>query len=149
MNTLYVSEIFKHFSFYQDHYLSIISDPLQYYTEVSDAYIQVWPFAKQNLYLGDLLQLWFAQKWLIAPSSPSLLQQLTDEPQHKSSSDLYLYQLQGNALTGENYSRAWSLSQHREHAVTIPAVLQHVCVYKALSGVQVPQNPWDQACKSV
>ena len=65
MNTLNISDIFSQFSYYQEHYLSILSTPEQYYTAVEGAYIHVWPLAPQDLYLGDLLQLWFSEKWLI------------------------------------------------------------------------------------
>ena len=65
MQTLTIAEIFSDFSFYQDHYLSIIAQPEQYFTPVQGVFIQVWPVGTQPLYLGDLLQLWFSEKWLI------------------------------------------------------------------------------------
>ena len=70
MHTLTIAEIFSNFSFYQNHYISIIQDPERYQTAVEDACIQVWPVGTQPLYLGDLLQLWCSDKWLInAPSN--------------------------------------------------------------------------------
>ena len=51
--------------FYQDHYLDIIQDSAQYFTPVAGAEIRLWPLATKQLYLGDLLQLWFAEKWLV------------------------------------------------------------------------------------
>jgi hypothetical protein len=65
MNTLTISDIFANLADYQDQYLSIISNPEQYYTPVESAYIDVWPVGYTGLYLGDLLQLWFSERWLV------------------------------------------------------------------------------------
>ena len=65
MNTLTISQIFENFSFYQENYLSILQDSEQYFIQVEQAYLDVWPFTEKKLYLGDLLQLWFSEKWLI------------------------------------------------------------------------------------
>ena len=65
MNTLTIPQIFSQLSFYQDHYLDIIQDSAQYFTPVAGAEIRLWPLATKQLYLGDLLQLWFAEKWLV------------------------------------------------------------------------------------
>ena len=65
MNTLTIPQIFSQLSFYQDHYLEIIQDSAQYFTLVAGAEIRLWPLATKQLYLGDLLQLWFAEKWLV------------------------------------------------------------------------------------
>ena len=56
MNTLSISDIFSQFSYYQEHYLSILSTPEQYSTALEGAFIHVWPLSPQDLYLGDLLQ---------------------------------------------------------------------------------------------
>ena len=65
MNTLTISDIFANLADYQDQYLFIISNPEQYYTPVELAYIDVWPVGYTDLYVGDLLQLWFSERWLV------------------------------------------------------------------------------------
>ena len=50
MNTLTISDIFANLATYQDQYLSIISNPEQYYTPVESAYIDVWPVGCVDLY---------------------------------------------------------------------------------------------------
>lgn len=60
MKTLTVASIFSNFDFYQRNYLNILNQPESYYTPVEDAWIDAFPFKKQDLYLGDLLQLWFS-----------------------------------------------------------------------------------------
>ena len=65
MNTLSIPQIFSQLAYYQENYLQIIADPAQYYIPVKDAHITLWPLAQKSLYLGDLLQLWFAEKWLV------------------------------------------------------------------------------------
>ena len=142
MNTLSISEIFSNIEFYQENYLSILNHPDQYFTKVHEAYIQVWPFAKKSLYLGDLLQLWFAEKWFIQSEHTHFLQNLIFEQPQNTRPDLYLYQLQGNALTGINHSHAWSFRSKSEQAVQVRGVLQHVCEYKALATVQTQAELW-------
>ena len=102
MHTLTIAEIFSNLSFYQDNYLSIIQDSVQYRTVVEDAYIQVWPVGTEQLYLGDLLQLWFSDKWLINSPCQLLLESYSNgrkKPLQRDH-DLYLYQLNGSALSG-------------------------------------------------
>ncbi len=77
MNTLTISDIFANLADYQDQYLSIISNPEQYYTPVESAYIDVWPVGCTDLYLGDLLQLWFSERWLVNSPCQLLSEQST------------------------------------------------------------------------
>ena len=58
MNALTISDIFSNLEYYKEQYLAILAHPEQYFTPVAHAYVQVWPLAKEQLYLGDLLQLW-------------------------------------------------------------------------------------------
>lgn len=133
MNTLSISQIFSNISFYEENYLSIISDPEQYQTSVPEAFIQVWPFKKESLYLGDLLQLWFAQKWLAkAPIEYhfELFLNVTDESRNEEK-NLYLYAITGNVLTGRNETLAWSLKNNQTEILYIDNVLQNYCTFKA------------------
>ena len=57
MNTLTISQIFSNLSFYKDQYLNIIQSADLYFTEVEGAFVDLFPFKKQQLFLGDLLQL--------------------------------------------------------------------------------------------
>ncbi len=136
MSILSISEIFSNLRFYQDNYLSILSHPDQYYCKVSEAYIQVWPFSKQDLYLGDLLQLWFAEKWLIHSTQTTFAHNLIADQSQERVADLYLYQLHGNALTGKNQSIAWSVETHTPQVIQVQGVLQHFCEYKTLATIQ-------------
>ncbi len=135
MNTLSISRNFFSNSYYQEHYLSILSTPEQYYTAVEGAFIHVWPLAPQDLYLGDLLQLWFSEKWLIQ----STCQLLSDHPDNGTKKplqrdhDLYLYQLAGSALSGSNRSRVWSVSEQIHLCVALDSAFRYLCEYKGTS----------------
>ena len=149
MSALSISEIFANIHFYQEHYLSILSKPDQYYIEVPEAYIQVWPFGKQNLYLGDLLQLWFAEKWLIHSTQTTFVHNLIADQSQERVADLYLYQLHGNALTGKNQSIAWSVETHTPQVIQVQGVLQHFCEYKTLATIQSQVHSGAQIYPSV
>ncbi|MBJ8503729.1 hypothetical protein I6M96_01770 [Acinetobacter seifertii] len=109
MKTLAIASIFSNFDFYQRNYLNILNQPESYYTCVEDAWIDAFPFKKQRLYLGDLLQLWFSSKWNVLTSFKVLkCSKLLDQSQ-----PLYIFQLEGELLLGKNKVLAWS-TQHRE-----------------------------------
>ena len=56
MNTLTIAHLFLNLQSYKDQYLTILENPEQYFVPVADAYINIWPVGKEQLYLGDLLQ---------------------------------------------------------------------------------------------
>ena len=133
MHTLTIAEIFSNLSFYQDNYLSIIQDSVQYRTVVEDAYIQVWPVGTEQLYLGDLLQLWLSDKWLINSPCQLLLESYSNgrkKPLQRDH-DLYLYQLNGSALSGRNNSKVWSVSEQKKLSVSLDSVFKYLCIFKA------------------
>ena len=109
MKTLTVASIFSNFNFYQYHYLNILSRPESYYTPVEDAWIDAYPFKKQTLYLGDLLQLWLSSKWNVHGSLKVLKSSKILNP----SKALYIFQLEGELLLGKNKVLAWS-TEHQE-----------------------------------
>ena len=119
MNTLSTSDIFSNFDFYQRHYLSILADAQQYYTPVSDAYIHIWPFARVDLCLGDVLQLWLSEKWRVPPAATPC-----NEPS-------YVYQLTGNALTGRNQSQVWHSQTQQTETVSLAHLLRYYAYYQA------------------
>ena len=132
MHTLTIAEIFSNLSFYQDNYLSIIQDSVQYRTVVEDAYIQVWPVGTEQLYLGDLLQLRFSDKWLINSPCQLLLESYSNgrkKPLQRDH-DLYLYQLNGSALSGRNNSKVWSVSEQKKLSVSLDSVFKYLCIFK-------------------
>lgn len=131
MHTLTVPQIFSNLSFYKENYLSILACPTQYYTEVEDAFIDVWPFAKKKLFLGDLLQLWLSDKWLIEAPEQSLLDLLQD--QQKSPEDVYLYHLKGHCFKGDLSSKVWSEDQQQKIDVTVDSTWKHYFAYHAIS----------------
>ena len=148
MNTLSISQIFSNLAFYKENYLSILSDPKQYQFSVIDAFIEVWPFKKESLCLGDLLQLWFAQKWLAkAPIDYQFELFLNvDDRESNSEKDLYLYAITGNILTGRNETWAWSLKNNQTVTLQIDNVLQNYCTFKAC---QYPVKPRSTQLKAV
>lgn len=129
---LKIADIFSNFDFYQTHYLSIIADSQQYYTPVESAFIGVWPVGNIPLYLGDLLQLWFSEKWLINSPIQLLLENYSNgrkQPLQRNN-DLYLYQLCGSALSGRNNSKVWSRSENKTLAVALDSVFAYLLIYK-------------------
>lgn len=97
MKTLTIASIFSNFDFYQQNYLNVLTQSESYYTPVEDAWIDAYPFKKQNLYLGDLLQLWFSSKWNVHNS----LKILKSSKLLNSSKSLYIFQLEGELLLGK------------------------------------------------
>ena len=138
MHTLTIAEIFSNLSFYQTNYLSILQDTQRYETAVEDAYIQVWPIGTQPLYLGDLLQLWFSDKWLINSPCQLLLDSYSKGRKQflQRDHDLYLYQLNGSALSGRNNSKVWSLSEQKKLSVSLDSVFKYLCIYKSTTGAE-------------
>src|SRR5690606_21335375 len=111
MNTLSIPQIFSQLTYYQENYLQIIADPAQYYIPVTDAHIKLWPLAQQSLYLGDLLQLWFEDKWLVVTEREFSFEVFLNADYLKEQSRvLYIYASSGNLLTGTDLSEAWQAS---------------------------------------
>lgn len=131
MYTLTISQIFSNFSFYQDQYLQILQDPQLYYLDVADAYIDVWLFARQKLYLGDLLQLWLSDKWFVTSQAETLLDVLDNKPQKYTHG--YVFQVNGSFLSTVLTSKAWSQDQQNQVNLSLDNVLKFYFVYKALS----------------
>ena len=150
MHTLTIAEIFSNLSFYQDNYLSIIHDPERYQTAVEDAYIQVWPVGIQALYLGDLLQLWFSDKWLIDSPCQLLLDSYSKGRKQslQREHDLYLYQLNDSALSGRNNSKVWSVSEQKKLSVSLDSVFKYLCIYKGTSRPEVSLSALTKSFKS-
>lgn len=134
MNTLSISDIFSNLSFYQDNYLAILKNPEHYYTDVEQAYFEVWPFGEKKLFLGDLLQLWFSEKWLINAKC-QILTDLTT-PNTASSiqreHDLYLFQLTGSTFSGANYAKVWSVSEQKIIHIALDRVLKYYCFFESI-----------------
>ncbi|MFW2046297.1 hypothetical protein [Acinetobacter variabilis] len=144
MNTLTIPQIFSQLPFYQDHYLDIIQDSAQYFTPVAGAEIRLWPLAIKQLYLGDLLQLWFAEKWLVEQERQFSFEIFLNTPKAQKK-DLYIYALAGNLLTGSNQSKVWQASAKETQVLSVANVSKHYFEYRALTQpklVKVPQGKW-------
>ena len=136
MTILSISSIFSNLPFYQYHYLDILHDAEQYYTPVEGAFLNTFPFKQHTLYLGDLLQLWFGNKWKIQNSKNLLSQKnaaIVDEH-----APLYIFQLGGELILGSNTALAWSVAEQKIVAVQVKsiwqyAVLSHTCHRPKLS----------------
>lgn len=101
------------------------------------------------MYLGDLLQLWFSEKWLIQ----STCQLLSDHPDNGTKKplqrdhDLYLYQLAGSALSGATV-HVWSVSEQKPLRVQLDSVFRYLCEYKATSQPTVSKSELIAALKN-
>ncbi|MFV5524274.1 hypothetical protein VXQ23_06330 [Acinetobacter variabilis] len=144
MNTLTIPQIFSQLPFYQDHYLDIIQDSAQYFTPVAGAEIRLWPLATKQLYLGDLLQLWFAEKWLVEQERQFSFEIFLNTPETRQK-ELYIYALTGNLLTGSNQSKVWQASAKETQVLSVSNVSKHYFEYRALTQpklVKAPQGKW-------
>lgn len=151
MKPLSISDIFSNFNFYKENYLTIISDSESYQTSVEDAYICAWPFKREQLYLGDLLQLWFAEKWILQKSSSLFLDQyaLNNNIKLNYSDEFYLYQIDGNALTGTNHAKVWSSRDNQNLSISVDHVFKYFCIFKGTSYAKVPCKNTIKPIKSV
>ena len=144
MNTLTVAQIFENFSFYQENYLSILHNPEQYYLEVEHTYLDVWPFSEKKLYLGDLLQLWFSEKWRIDSNYRVLSNsdnQFTSNSIEKAH-DLYLFQLSGSTLSGSNHAQVWSTLEQKILYISLDSVFKYYCYFESIERPkEYSQNP--------
>lgn len=133
MYTLTISQIFFNLGFYQNHYLNILQSPDQYFTEVEGAYIDVLPFKKQSLYLGDLLQLWFAQKWQVAISPAFEVEQYLAAIDVQTTLDqpAYIYAITANLFNGSNQTQVWNLSSEQPQQRVLDSSLKNYCEFLA------------------
>lgn len=140
MNTLSIPEIFSQFSYYQENYLSLIQQPELYYTAVEGAFVSVRPFATVQLYLGDLLQLWFSEKWLVESARESWIATYFSE-QIEAQERVYIYALEGQLWSKPLQAQAWLKSEHASCTVQLEHTLKYYCYYKALSAPQYKLKP--------
>lgn len=150
MNTLSISQIFSNFKFYQDNYLSIIADQTQYQTPVEGAYVNVWPLGHRDLQLGDLLQLWFSEKWLINASCHLRFEHKDDGRRIplQRDHDLFLFQLAGSALSGSNRSKVWSVSEQKVLSVELDSTLKYYFFQKGSNRIDLTQHQLIRALQS-
>ncbi|OTG81572.1 hypothetical protein [Acinetobacter sp. ANC 4648] len=150
MNTLTIPEIFSNIDFYKENYLSILANTEKYYTHVADAFIQVWPVGTIELYLGDLLQLWFSEKWLINSPCQLLLENYTQGRKQaiQRDHDLYLYQLSGSALSGINNSKVWSVSESKPLSLLLDSVFKYYCIYRGTERPELNQQQLIEVLKT-
>ncbi|OIG12297.1 hypothetical protein A7N09_31660 [Acinetobacter baumannii] len=133
--------MFSNFDFYQHNYLNILNQSESYYTPVESAWINTYPFKKQNLYLGDLLQLWFSSKWNVH----NALKILKSSKLLNSSESLYIFQLEGELLLGKNKVLAWSV----EHQEIIELQLKNIWApYVIAQTCKRPDNSGDSIKKA-
>ena len=134
MNTLTIPQIIANFAFYKENYLSIIKNADQYYVPVEGAEVQVWPLASHQLFLGDLLQLWFAGKWTVDNKRNLLINTiLTDKTLDQKEQDLFIYEIKGSLVSGEDTSTSWSRSENKAVDISVGSIFQFYCIFKGLS----------------
>ena len=134
MNALTISYLFSNLQFYQAQYLSILQNAEQYFTPVEDAYIHVWPAARQPLYLGDLLQLWLSDKWIVNTKKTPLINTiLRDKNKPVTEFDRYVFKLEGNLFTGRHAAQAWSIHASQCETLNVGSLFQFYCIFKSLN----------------
>ncbi len=133
MSKLYISDIFSNLEYYKQQYLSIISDSNLYFTEVENAHFKLDFFKDRKIFLGDLLQLWFSEKWLFQRHFNFKNFQFPWAKQSNSEQDLYLFEVKGNIFTGNNICKAWCASEKKVIDTTLDAVFPYFCYLKALT----------------
>ena len=131
MSTLSIPQIFSNLSFYQENYLQILENPDCYYTSVQDASIHVWPLVNEKLYLGDLLQLWFGNKWVVNNHTDSILDLLEEQPTLVE--QYYLHRVEGNLFSSSNHSKAWSQNNKQSVDICIESLFKFYCLFKSIS----------------
>ena len=131
MNTLTIRQIFSNLHYYQDQYLTIVNDADLYFTLVEDANIQVWPLGNHQVYLGDLLQLWFGDKWILNEKAKPLINSILREKSDISSEfNHYIFSIEGSTLTGKNQVKAWSIEKKEIITLNVDNLFQFYCVFK-------------------
>jgi hypothetical protein len=143
MNTLSIPEIFSQFSYYQENYLTLLQQPEHYYTPVEGAQVSVRPFATVPLYLGDLLQLWFSEKWLVESARQSWIESYFST-EADTQERVYVFALEGQLWSKPLQAKAWSQAQNAVCEIQLERTLKYYCYYKALS---TPQFKVDAAQK--
>lgn len=127
MNALTIPQIFSNLDFYKENYLNIINSSESYFTEVEGAFVDLFPFRKQNLFLGDLLQLWFSEKW--SDQTKKLLEieeyLAANDVKRNVKQQVYIYSIKGNAVSGANKSQAWSLDSDRVEEIQVKSPLKY------------------------
>ncbi|MGY0204185.1 hypothetical protein ACW7EJ_11835 [Acinetobacter soli] len=135
MPTLQIEQIFSDFAFYQKNYLDIIRDPQQYYQNVTDAHIHFTVFSQEKIYLGDLLQLWFGDKW--TEHQVKLLHDSADHLWERASeswdNSLFLFSIERSGLFSPAYAYAWSTQDQQVKQIEIDHTFPYYCHYLTLS----------------
>lgn len=126
MHSLSISQIFAQFSYYQAHYAQIIADPARYHIAVEDAYLEVYPFGRIALQLGDVLQLWLSQHWTVSPSHD-----LISPPQYAvdGQNQQFIYQIRANLFTGQHQARLWDQRRFESQSTKIDSLLKYCLTY--------------------
>lgn len=127
MTTLTIPQIFSNLEFYKENYLNILNSPDTYFTEVDGAFVDLFPFKQQHLFLGDLLQLWFSEKWSDDVTSSHRIEEYLAAQDIKdyASKHVYIYSIKGNAVTGLNTSQVWDQNSQLVQQVEVRSPLKY------------------------
>ncbi|MEC8057291.1 MAG: hypothetical protein VX136_09290 [Pseudomonadota bacterium] len=134
MPILHIQDIFSQFKFYQAQYLDIVRDPALYYQPVEDAHIPFSIVSEEKIYLGDLLQLWFGDKWtehqvkVLNDVNHGLWTQLS-ECWYNS---LFLFAIERKGLFAKTSALAWSTEEQQIKEITLDQTLPYYCHYLSL-----------------
>ncbi|MHA3048724.1 hypothetical protein [Acinetobacter sp. ANC 4641] len=135
MPFLRIQDIFANFQFYKENYLSILKNPQSYYQAVADAGIHFAILSEQKVYLGDLLQLWFGDKW--TEHQAKQLQQGESNywqpvQQDSASSDIFVFAIQGQGIGKHAKALAWSQHDAQIREIYLDRVLPYYFNFIAL-----------------
>jgi hypothetical protein len=138
MTILSIQSIFSNLSYYQENYLDIIQNPTQYYQSVENANIHFAAFSDERLYLGDLLQLWFGDKWTehqlqILEKSRNLLSNKNIENRENA---LFLFAFEKQGLFKQAHAYAWNVLEQKIQKISLNESFPFYCHYLSLSRPQ-------------
>lgn len=133
MSALLIQDIFSQFDNYRSEYLTILQNPELYYQHVQDAKICFAKYSEEKVYLGDLLQLWFSQKW--TDQQIHALDDLTyssSKFKHAHShqnTQFFIFALGREGLFSKNLAWVWDSNHHTYHQIELPQILPFYCHY--------------------
>ncbi|MEB3754406.1 hypothetical protein [Acinetobacter sp. MD2(2019)] len=141
MSTLSIQDIFSNLEGYQSRFVAILEHPAQYYQVVEGAKIQFDAMSEQKIYLGDLLQLWFAKSaWIEndAQAASANKLQLVQQTQRSSQDHrLYFFAFLSDRLKPHSMALAWS---EREQAVVTVNLQQTWLYYLSFIALTRPKH---------
>ncbi len=81
-----------------------------------------------------MLASWVAGKWTVDNKRKLLINTiLRDKTLDQTEQDLFVYEIKGSSISGEDSSTAWSRSENKAVDISVGSIFQFYCVFKGLS----------------